>query len=116
MSDANDPGGRLGFPITDELTREMLAAIGKIRSDASDQAHVTALVDVILKLTDAGLGEYYLLPLERANAGLIALGTAKVGVSAARHGISALVNKVIRGMSAEQLLSIADSMESMLIR
>lgn len=116
MSDANDPGGRLAFSITEDLTREMLAAIGQIRTDASDQAHVTALVDVILKLTDAGLGEYYVHPLERVGAGLMALGTAKVGVSAARRGISAIVNKVIRGMSAEQLLSIADSMESMLIR
>jgi len=116
MSDTNGQGDRLAFPIPEELTREMLAAIGQIRDDAGDKAHVTALVDVILKLTDAGLGGYYVLPLERAGAGLMALGTAKVGISAARRGISAIANKVIRGMSKEQLLSIADSMESMLIR
>lgn len=116
MTNANDQGGRLAFSITAELAEEMLSAIENIRGDASDKDHVTALIDVVLKLTDAGLGEYYLRPLEQADAGLIALGSAKLGVSTARRGISALVNKVLRGMSEDQLRSIADSMERMLIR
>ncbi len=108
--------GRFGFPVSEELTGELLAVIEQIRRDPSDKAHVTALVEVVLKLTDAGLQEYYLRPLEQARTGTIGLGTAKIGISTAKRGISVVVNKLLRGMKPPQLESIADSMESFLIR
>ncbi len=106
----------LGFALDAKLCSEMLQSIEQVRSDPGDKRHVTTLVDTVLKLTDVGLREYYVRPLERAKAGTLALGTAKVGISTVKRGISVIVNKVLRGMGKKQLLSIADSMEDLLIR
>ena len=107
---------RFGFRLDDELTEELLEVVEQLRSDARSKAHVAHLVDTVLKLTDVGLREYYVRPLEQAKAGVIALGTAKVGISTAKKGISVVVGKVLKGMSEKQLQSIADSIEDLLIR
>ena len=116
MTESGHQRYRLGFPLDEELAREMRETIEKIRSDPRDKDHVAALVDTVLKLTDAGLREYYVRPLEQARAGTIALGTAKVGIQTAKRGISVIANKLLRGMGEGQLRSIADSMEGFLIR
>ncbi len=106
----------MGFPLDEELRRETLRTIDQIRRDPGDGAHLAALGDTVLKLTDAGLREFYLRPLERAGAGTLALGTARVGVGTAKRGIAVIVNKLLRGMGEAQLRSIANSMEGFLIR
>ena len=116
MPEAQAHDARLGFRLGPELSAEMLETIERMRSDPGARETVAALVDTVLKLTDAGLREYYLRPLEDAAAGAIALGTARVGVATARRGISVIVNKLLKGLSEDQLRSIADSMESFLIR
>ena len=116
MTDRRSREHRLSFPLDEELAREMRETIDKVRSDPRDKDHVAALVDTVLKLTDAGLREYYVRPLERARAGTIALGTARVGIQTAKRGISVIANKLLRGMGEDQLRSIADSMEGFLIR
>lgn len=116
MPDPPQRGSRLAFPVPDELIQEMLATIENVRCGAGEEAHVTALIETVLKLTEVGLEEYFLRPLERAQVGMIAIGTAKVGIATARRGITVIVNKVMRGMSEEQLRSVADSMETMWVR
>ncbi len=116
MTDSPDRKSRLGFPVDDELISEMLQAIEQFRREPRRKDHVAALADTVLKLTDVGLREYYVRPLEQARAGTIALATAKVGVGTARKGISLIVNKLLRKMGEDQLRSIADSMEGFLIR
>ncbi len=116
MTESRDLKHRLGFPVDEELVREMTEVIEQLRSDPGDKGHVTALVDTVLKLTDAGLREYYVIPLRQAGTGTIALSTAKVGISTAKRGISVIANKLLRRMGEDQLRSIADSMEGFLIR
>ncbi len=111
----NNATHRLGFSIDRELARETIRAIEQIRHDPRDKDHVATLVDTVLKLTDVGLREYYVGPLERAGAGMVALGTAKVGVRTAKQGITMIVKKVFRGLGEDQLRSIVDSMEDLLI-
>lgn len=116
MTELRDREHRLGFPVDEALSEEMLSTIERVRLDPSGKEAAKVLVDTVLKLTDAGLREYYLRPLEQAGAGMIALGTAKVGIRTARQGISVIVNKVLKGMGEDQLRSITDSMEGFLIR
>lgn len=106
---------RLGFVLPPELADEALATIAKIRADPAEAESRKALVANVLRLTDAGLRAYYVEPLERAGVGVLGLATAKLGIRTARQGISTIANKLLGGMKAEQLLSIADSMESMLV-
>ncbi len=116
MPDETEKCHRLSFPLSEELTRQTLETIDRFRGDPDDKAHAHAVVDLVLALTEVGLYEYFVRPLEQAKVGMVALGTAKVGVSTSKRGISVVVNKVIRKMSTDQLRSIVDSMESMLIR
>lgn len=115
MPEANEHDVRLGFRLDQAQAAETLRVIEQLRSDPGRKEHVTALVELVLKLTDVGLREFYVRPLEQAKAGTIALGTAKVGISTAKRGISVIVNKLIKGMSEKQLRSIADSMEDLLV-
>ncbi len=115
MTEPRRHDARLGFSLDQELSEEMLRTIAQIRSDPGSKDHVAALVKTVLKLTDVGLREFYVRPLEEARVGTIALGTAKVGVSTAKRGISMVVNKLLRGMGEKQLRSIVDSMEDLLI-
>ncbi|MCP3997918.1 MAG: hypothetical protein GY722_23085 [bacterium] len=106
----------MSFPLTEELTRQTIETITEVRRDPGDRDNAAAIIDLVLRLTDVGLHEYFVRPLEQAKAGMMALGTAKIGITTAKRGISVIVSKVIRGMSADQLRSIVDSMEQMLIR
>ncbi len=106
---------RLGFRLDQELTAETLRIIEQLRGDPGRKDHVAALIKTVLKLTDVGLREFYVCPLEQAGAGTIALGTARVGIGTAKRGISVIVNKMLKGMSEEQMLSIADSLEDLLV-
>ncbi len=110
-----EPASRFGFPLDEELSSEVLQAIEHIRSDPEDKAHKKSLIELVLKLTDAGLREYYLRPLEQAKAGTLGLGTARVGIAAAKRGISVVVHKLLGGMKPAQLESVADSMEDFLL-
>ncbi len=116
MTNPTDPTSRFGFPLGEDLTRRTLAAIEQIRRDPADKAHVKALIELVLELTDSGLQEFYLRPLEQAKTGTLGLGTARIGISTAKRGISVVVNKLLRGMKPAQLESIADSIESFLVR
>ena len=107
---------RLGFPLDARLSDEMLSTIEQVRLDPGGEPAKKALIETVLKLTDAGLHEYYVRPLEQAGAGMIAMGTARLGIGTARRGISVIVNKVLRGLGEDQLRSIADSIEGLLIR
>ncbi len=106
----------LGFSLDDQLADELRQLIEQLRRDPRHKEHVAALVDTVLKLTDIGLREFYVRPLEQADAGTIALATAKVGIGTAKRGIALIVNKLLRKMGEDQLRSIADSMEGFLIR
>lgn len=115
MSEPQSHDVRLGFRLDQELTEGTLRVIEQLRDDPGRKEHVAALVELVLKLTDHGLREFYVRPLEQARAGTIALGTARVGISTAKRGISVIVNQLLKGMSEKQLRSIADSMEDLLI-
>ncbi len=107
---------RFGFSVDQELADVVLRTLEQVRRDPGGKKTAQELIDTVLELTDAGLRAYYVRPLEQAKAGTIAIGTAKVGISTAKRGISLIVGKVLRGMGEDQLRSIADSLEDFLIR
>ena len=116
MPEPEDQNVRLGFRLAPELAEETRRVIEQLRDDPNHKEHVAALVDLVLRLTDVGLREFYVRPLEDAKSGTLALGTAKIGISTAKRGISVVVNKLIKGMNETQLRSIADSMEDLLVQ
>jgi hypothetical protein len=75
----------LAFSVPPGLQERTAAVIEEIRHSPDPGSYRTELIEVILELTRTGLHSYFLLPLERAGVDSVALGTAKLGVTAARR-------------------------------
>ncbi len=71
----------MSLPLTEELTRQTIETITEVRRDPGDRDNAAAVIDLVLRLTDAGLHEYSVRSLEQAKAGMMALGTAKIGTT-----------------------------------
>lgn len=112
---ADDRQAYLAFPISREL-RERIAEIAlSIRGSEDPSEHVPELVELIVDLTNQGLGHYFLHPLEVAGVGMMSLATAKIGIASAGKGIPMVVRRVIRSASDEELLALVDFMEELVV-
>ena len=109
-------GGRVAFEISAELRRRCESVIAAVRAAEDPRDHVGELSDVVVEMTDTGLDFYFLHPLQLAEAGRVATGTAKVGLAAARRGIPAVIRRVVASLSDEQVLRIADFIDEILVR
>ena len=111
-----EPGARFAFAVPPELAARTEAVVAKLRSDDDRKQHVPELVEVVLELTETGLHYYFLHPLELAKVGVVARSAAKVGIAAAGRGIPVIVQKVVSGMSDDQLLAVAEFMARTMVR
>ena len=59
---------------------------------------------------------YFLKPLKDAGMGRMSLATAKIGLASARQGLPVIVRRILSSASDEQILEIADSLDSMLVK
>ena len=105
----------LAFYVPPELRERAESIIEKVRCDSTPRAHAAELIELIVELTHTGLHSYFLAPLERVEAGSIALGTAKVGVAAAGKSLPTLVRRVLGKMDDKQLSEIVEILDEMLI-
>ena len=105
----------LAFHVPPELRERAEELIVKVRADSTPKAHAGELIELIVELTHTGLHSYFLAPLERVEAGAIALGTAKVGVAAAGKSLPTLVRRVLGKMDDRQLRGIVEILDEMLI-
>ncbi len=106
----------LAFELRPELLAKTEAIIDKLRSADDRRAHAAELIEVVLELTRSGLDAYYFQPLELAAVGFTARSTAKAGIATGAKGISMIVRRVLGSMSNEQLLTVADFMDGILIQ
>ena len=111
-----EPGARFAFTVPPELAAKTEAVVEKLRADDDRKQHLPELVGVILELTEIGLHDYFLHPLELAEVGLVSRSAAKVGIAAAGKGIPLIVRKVVGSMADDQLLKVAEVIDRMLIR
>lgn len=109
-------GARVAFAISADLRRRCEEVLAAVREDGDPRPHVDELAAVVVEMTDAGLDFYFLLPLELAEAGAVARGTARVGIAAARRGIPTVIRRVVASLSDDQLLRIVDFIDDILVR
>ena len=106
---------RVAFRISPELMDRAQAAVAAVRADPSKKQTVKELVKVILEMTDTGLDYYFVEPLRRARVGTMGMSTARLGIAAAGRGIPPIVRRVLTSLSEQQLLSIADFLDEILL-
>jgi hypothetical protein len=81
--------------------------LARVEGGEDPTRHSAALADLVLDLTEEGLGYYFLKPVREGKFGFIARKTAGVGLAGAMRMMSPIVRSVIGGASAPQLRVIA---------
>ncbi len=111
-----EPIGRVAFEISSELRQKAEAIVHNIRFDPDKQRHVPELVDVVLAMTDRGLYYYFLHPLEGAGVGVVTRKAVGLAIGTAGRALPMVVRKTVKSLSDEQLLSIVEFIDHILIR
>lgn len=106
---------RLAFPLSEELRLQTLETLAALRESSDPRRHIPMLGDLISDLTEAGLEYYFVDSLEKAGVGMIGVSTAKLGIASTAKGLPVVVTKVVKLMSDDQLLAVADFIEEALI-
>ncbi len=76
--------------------------------------HASALSDVVIALTEAGLDDYFLRPLREAEVGFVARQTANFGLAGTQRVMSPVIRSIIAGTNAAQLRVIAAHIRSLM--
>lgn len=97
----------LRFHYSRELHARALAVLDALERDGDPTRHRQALSDLVLELTDAGLGYFFLRPLELADSGFVVRQSASLGMTGAKNLLSPILRSVIGRMEAYQLKIVA---------
>jgi hypothetical protein len=85
-------------------SNEVLAAMER---DNDPTQHARALSSLVVDLTEAGLGYYFLKPLQQAKVGFVARQTASLGMAGALRMMSPVIRTILAGTNATQLRVIS---------
>lgn len=113
------PGEEVGwvaFEISADLRRRGEAIVERLRSDPDKQRHVPELVEVVLAMTDRGLHYYFLHPLVEAGVGMMTRKAVGMAIGTAGRTLPLVVRKTIKSLNDDQLLSLVDFIDHILIR
>ena len=85
------------------LRKRTLALVDAIERDEDALVHTTPFGDVLVELTEVGMGYFFLSPLERAKAGFVVRQGAELGMSGALRVMAPVIRTLIGRLDAEQL-------------
>ena len=108
--------GWVAFEIPGELRLRAESIVERLRSDTDKKQHTTELADVVVEMTDRGLHYYFLHPLEQARVGTMTRRAAELAIGTAGRTLPMVIRKTVRSLSDEQLSSLADFIDHILIR
>ena len=106
----------VAFEIPGELSDRAETIVERLRRDPDKRQHVPELVDIIIEMTDKGLHYYFLHPLEEAGVGAMTRGAVELAIGTAGRTLPMVVRKTVKSLNDDQLVSIADFIDHMLIR
>jgi len=110
-----EPIGWVAFEISSELRQRAETVVSNLRSDPEKQKHVPELVEVVLAMTDRGLHYYFLHPLEEAGVGVVTRKAVALALGTAGRTLPMVVRKTVKSLNDDQLLSIADFVDHILV-
>ena len=103
-------------PLAAPLGQRTVAMIDTIRAAPDAQETVKALTALVYDLTVMTTEYAFVQPLKEVRAGVVAVKLAEMGISTGHKAIKMAVGRILSGLDREQMLRIADFMESLLIR
>lgn len=96
----------LRFYHSKELRTRTLALLDAIDEAEDATRHREKLGDLVVALSEAGLGYFYLEPLKLAKSGFVVRQSASLGLSATLRVISPTVRTVLGMMDDKQLRAV----------
>ena len=97
----------LRFFYSAALWKRTDAVLARIERDDDAGRHASALSAVVVELTKAGLGYYFLQPLQQARFGFVIRQTAGLGMRGVVRMMSPMIGGILAGADTRQLRCIA---------
>ena len=107
--------GWVAFEIPGELRLQAEQIIERIRADADRRRHAGDLAELVVEMIDRGLDYYFLYPLEEARVGAMTRRAVEFAIGTAGRTLPTVVRKTVKSLNDEQLLSITEFIDHMLI-
>ena len=104
MSDTTIP--HLSFHLSEELREKTIEVLDKLEHSEDPKQYRNVLGNLVVELTNAGMGYFFIKPLELAKVGFMTQQSANLGLAAQRRMISPIIRRIIGGMDKNQLLII----------
>ncbi|MEM8994744.1 MAG: hypothetical protein AAGF23_08120 [Acidobacteriota bacterium] len=105
----------IAAPISPELAQEMDDLLRRIRASEKPSRLSREGADFIMRLTETCLDYYYLRSVKALGLGMVATQATRVGLKTAVSGISVFVKQASRMMSDEQVRTLADLVEDLVL-
>ena len=96
----------LRFYHSESLRAKTLAVLTTLEKAKDSTQHRGALADIVVELTDSGMGYYFLRPLKLAKMGFFVQSSANVGMAATISVLASVIRNIIGRMDKAQLLTV----------
>ncbi|MCP4441456.1 MAG: hypothetical protein GY810_21320 [Aureispira sp.] len=107
----------LGFPLSDELAARVDEVVQDIKGSEDKRQYALKAFQVVSDLSDVGLNYFFIETLKKAGLGKIKMMAVEGAIKTGKRAILTVGKRIIKGMSNEQLLVIAETFEeSMTVR
>ena len=89
------------------LRTKALAAASAIERDEDPAPRTAAFADVVVELTEAGMGYFFVTPLEEAKAGFVVRQGAEFGMAGALRVMAPVIRTLLGRLDGQQLRAVA---------
>jgi len=103
------------FPLEQTLEDRVYSFIETVQEVEDQTEYREELTELVRLLTDAGLEYYFWRPVELTELGTVTQKMIRVGMNSGKKTLNVLAKRVIKGFTAEQILTIAGFLESLLL-
>ena len=97
----------LRFCYAEELHDKTLRLLETLGQAEDPTRHRSALGDLVVELTHAGMDDYFLKPLQLAQVGFVTQQTANFGVAGATRIMAPMIRSIIGRLDKAQLLTVS---------
>ena len=105
----------LRFYHSEALRKKTLSLLSVIEQAQDAAAHRTALANLVVELTNAGLDYYFMKQLKLAKPGFLVEQSANLGMAGAQRVMGSVIRQVIGRMGSTQLLSVCGSIRQLML-
>lgn len=112
--DAAAPSPSLRFHYSSELHARVLALLDQVERAEDAAAHRDEVAELVVQLTEAGLDDYFMKPLDRTRPGFVIRQSANVGMAGARQVMGSVLRRIIGHMDGPQILSVCASIRDLM--